>query len=782
MMKRYLISAILVLAMVAGHAQESVPEYEKIFKEGIEAFDVRDYKTALLRFKRVINMPETSPILRDRAAKFIQTCEKNIKPGTASSSVRQAKPAEVRRVLNLSPMNLSLSAAGGSKEITVESDSGWEIKEKPQWCKVMETTDAYLKIWCDENAYPAAREGELVISAAGGRILKNVHIFQEKGAGTGQVYFRTDPGNALIEIHDSGIYGISSHAHKLTAGKHNVRVLKEGYETLDTTIVVPVDEVGKTTVIDLALEPEFGVLVPEMIFDEIAGEEPELSFRVNRKPIDLSEKSGGLSFDDAGGVIYNTLYKGGRIPLLPGIYEVSATAEGFEDFRTYVTVNKGETHSLACEMKCTSGWMTVVDDGNAEGAEVIVEEAGIVGKLGERMRIPVGEYLVEVRKNGYMLDDGILEVKIEKDKDMLYKARMTRMVNCMVSTNVQGETVLVDGEKVPYQQPRHVIPMAEGKSYALEVQKEGYWPYRDTLTVTAADTLINLEGLKLRKTMPLHIDYDEPSIRISLYAKGDSLKRDYAGVIPYVSTDTTLNVPYGKYQVRLTRRYELIKGRKTAYKGTIDFNEEKDRFRIQTWSRANFLVLGGDYGLLFKDFSQSEPLRMSGSAFFGQFKMWNGLSTSILKAAAFNVAEKQFPFKDENAVQPEWLFGGSCLFLNYDFRMGGGFCQYGDANLLLSYSWYPPLTILLPMSHFSGHEAFAGIEVSSRIPFVNINMRLGVQYLNGRSNCYNVPSERYTETKDCFTEAPYNHLALVASVGFSLGGRDAKGRNVLRLW
>ena len=186
--------------------------------------------------------------------------------------------------------------------------------------------------------------------------------------------------------------------------------------------------------------------------------------------------------------------------------------------------------------------------------------------------------------------------------------------------------------------------------------------------------------------------------------------------------------------------------------------------------------------MLFKDFSQSEPLRMSGSAFFGQFKMWNGLSTSILKAAAFNVAEKQFPFKDENAVQPEWLFGGSCLFLNYDFRMGGGFCQYGDANLLLSYSWYPPLTILLPMSHFSGHEAFAGIEVSSRIPFVNINMRLGVQYLNGRSNCYNVPSERYTETKDCFTEAPYNHLALVASVGFSLGGRDAKGRNVLRLW
>jgi hypothetical protein len=86
------------------------------------------------------------------------------------------------------------------------------------------------------------------------------------------------------------------------------------------------------------------------------------------------------------------------------------------------------------------------------------------------------------------------------------------------------------------------------------------------------------------------------------------------------------------------------------------------------------------------------------------------------------------------------------------------------------------------LTHFSGHDAFAGVELASRIPFFNVNIRFGAQYINGRFNCYNMPSDYNQNITASFTNTPLSQFRLVASVGFTLGGRDAKGRNVLRLW
>ena len=80
-----------------------------------------------------------------------------------------------------------------------------------------------------------------------------------------------------------------------------------------------------------------------------------------------------------------------------------------------------KTIDLACDMKYISGWLTVHDDKNAEGAKVVVDELGLSCEVGEKLRLPIGEYMVEVRKDGYMLDDGILDIKIEEDKEVLFK-------------------------------------------------------------------------------------------------------------------------------------------------------------------------------------------------------------------------------------------------------------------------------------------------------------------------------------------------------------------------
>ena len=784
MIRRFFIAVLMLFASLALTAQELSGNYEQLFKEGITAFDNQDFETARSKFMKVVNMPETSPALRNEANEFIKTCDVEIRRRSARKASSGSPTVEKKKetVLEASPANLSLPAAGGTKEITIECNAQWEIIFKPDWCKVMEISDTYLKIWCDENEVTEAREGELALVVKGSEKVKTVHLFQEKGTDkTGMVYFRTVPGNALIEIHDSGIYGVSSRSYSLRNGAHSVRILKEGYKTLDTTVVVPASQDGKTVLFDLALQPEFGILLPEIVLEDFGKDLPALNFRINKKPIDLSNPSGGFSFyDDA--LVYNYLYKGGRIPLRPGIYEVSASADGYVSEEGYVTIEKGEEVDFKLNLKYRSGWLTVLDDRNAEGALVSIDGTTFQGKVGERLRLPVGEYIVVVKKDGYMLDDGILEVKIEEGQEAFLKAKMTRMVDCLVSTDVQGETVYVNGEKVPFQQPMHTIPLVEGRSYIVRVEKEGYWPHRDSLYVSATDTLKDMRGIVLRKAMPLTIKYDEPNVRISLFAKDASLTCDYLEVIPTKSKDTTVYVPYGKYDLKLTRRFEPIRGRRTAYKGSINFTESRNRFNIQTWPRKNFIFLGADLNLTSGDLTDSGSLPVLGYAYLGQYKVCSGLSTDVLKATFFNTGKCEFPYEDLSAVQPKRTLGATCLFLNYEFRMGGGFCQYGDANLLLAYSWSPSWTFVAPFTHFSGHDAFAGIEVASRVPCFNINFRLGAQYVNGQFNCYNNPPVQNTKTEDCFTYAPLEQFRFVVSVGFALGAKDAKGRNVLRLW
>lgn len=784
MIKRMFSVLLMLTASLVLTAQELSGNYEQLFKEGIAAFDSQDFATARSKFMKVVNMPETSPTLRNEANEFIKTCDveirrraqKNVSAGPVTVVKKKAE------VLEVYPANLSLPSAGGTKEIAIECNAEWEIMFKPQWCKVMEVTDKYLKIWCDENELTEAREGELALTIKDSEKVRSVHLFQEKGTDkSGMVYFRTVPGNALIEIHDSGIYGVSSRSYNLRAGSHDIRILKEGYETLDTMVVVPVAQDGKTVMFDIELQPEFGILIPEVIMEDCGRDIPPFDFRINRKPIDLSNPSGGFSFDDDG-LVYNTLYKGGRIPLKPGIYEVTANAEGYVPYEGYVTVGKGDEIDFKLDLKYRAGWLTVLDDRNAEGAVVSVFGTDFKCKVGEKMRLPIGQHIVEVKKNGYMLDDGILEVKIEEGKEALLKAKMTRMVDCLVSTNVHGETVYVNGEKVPFQQPMHTIPLVEGRSYIVRVEKEGYWPHRDSLYVSATDTVKDLRGIVLKKTMPLTVRYDEPNVRISLFAKDDSLSCRYLEVTPTRSKDTTVYVPYGKYDLKLTRRFEPIKGRRTAYKGTINFTDKRNKFNVQTWSRKNFIFLGADLNLTSGDLTDAASLPVFGYAYFGQYKICDGLSTDVLKTTFFKTSECDFPYKETSAEQPKWTLGATCLFLNYEFRMGGGFCQYGDANLLLSYSWCPPLTFVAPFTHFSGHDAFAGFEIASRIPSFNVNFRFGAQYVNGQFNCYNVPQVMNTKTAACFTNTPLKEFRFVASVGFALGARDAKGRNVLRLW
>ena len=137
---------------------------------------------------------------------------------------------------------------------------------------------------------------------------------------------------------------------------------------------------------------------------------------------------------------------------------------------------------------------------------------------------------------------------------------------------------------------------------------------------------------------------------------------------------------------------------------------------------------------------------------------------------------------------------------SWDFRIGGGFCQYGDISLLLSYSYYFDLDNIIQsfsdrfikkeenqyggdlydFDYFSGHDVFAGLEVGSRIKCFNIYARAGFQYLKG--NRYYSYMDEIGHTGHIDTRLPVDQTTFIIAVGFNIGSGRAKGQNILRIF
>ncbi len=80
----------------------------------------------------------------------------------------------------------------------------------------------------------------------------------------------------------------------------------------------------------------------------------------------------------------------------------------------------------------------------------------------------------------------------------------------------------------------------------------------------------------------------------------------------------------------------------------------------------------------------------------------------------------------------------------------------------------------------SGHDLFVGAEVSTRIPIANVNIKAGMQMYPGLTA--NIPNSKETANKDYYSQALDVPASFVVSVGFSLGSKDAKGNNILRVF
>lgn len=101
---------------------------------------------------------------------------------------------------------------------------------------------------------------------------------------------------------------------------------------------------------------------------------------------------------------------------------------------------------------------------------------------------------------------------------------------------------------------------------------------------------------------------------------------------------------------------------------------------------------------------------------------------------------------------------------------------------MAGYAWSPRLCFVGEYSHLSGTDIFVGAEVCSRLHSINFNLKCGVQIFKGEANYYRKGQSGSGNNDSDWYHKSIDRSQFVVSVGFTLGGKDSKGNNYLRVF
>lgn len=768
-MKRIIV--FLVLFLCAGFLLAQQQQYEMRMADGKELFKQNRFDDAKDRFEAVKRMTqyfELPPEVLAEADRWIRRCNE--------------EERKRRQRFNVSSDRVSFSSFGGYAEISVKAGSPWKVAQMPDWCEVKEKNASLLRLFCQENGNSVPRVDTLLLEM--GERQHVVLLKQEAGESlTGMVVFRTNPNNAKIDFWDGFLPKYSSEAYVLKEGSYKVRVSKEGYVPVDTMIQVhpALTDTSKALICDIELKPVFAQLALNVAAQSGSYFQLAPILYIGNRKVDLTPmftNSIERSFDDQGPLSYFTLYKGDVVPVPAGRYALLLTAEGFDEYRMDIEVEAGEVLDIDAEMKLISGFLTLMDGGGAEDARIFIDER-MAGKVpAYRIQVGEGRHSVRLEKDGYMSDEPEYEVDIVKGKEQPLSISMKEYLYALIASEPAGAEILVDGKRKGFTPQR--ISLTAGE-HRISLRKVDFMEYKKTVQVDPSEgQSYDMEAI-LEASHPLRISSDAAGFEVIVKRKKDVL-------VSGVRCPADIELPYGRYTVELRRD-----NGKLAYKGLMRHTAKRSNHEFLSYSRYNFSILGGDYFLTplpyetsFEESTASVYKRMA-DVYFGKVKILPGLSSTILKSSFFSrtkafdaeVLPETEDFK--SSVYPNFMFSGSCILLNGDFRIGGSLHKNIDINFLGSYTWYPDMTKFLPLSHMDGHDIFIGIELGSRISIFNMNLKMGAQIFKGG---FNVLREKQSGStvKDLFASFSTEYTGFVVSIGFTLGAKDAKGSNVLRVF
>lgn len=680
--------------------------------------------------------------------------------------------------------------AGKPNLVTVTSS-------EPGWCKVEGYKNGYIYIKTEFNPDKIARQAVLTVKMAKIKTT-TISVVQDARPDTKKtIIVRTTPDNARISI-DGNESSVGIWQGSLSSGAHRFKIEKGGYAVKDTVINV-LDDMRDDQLVEynLKLTPQFARLYVDV--------QPEEGFRFNEGSpsiilngvmVDLNPRE-IYTYDDDRDIQRYALYGDGSIPVYPGRLDVQIKAESYEPLRFDMQIKAGEDIRITRVLKPIVGYLTLDDQENAWDAQVSIDgvEMGPVSSFARR-KIIVGDHVLTLKKEGFLSAEDNYAFRISENEGLSLSVRMIHFRPYVFTSSPAAARVALDGEYIGTTptEPFILREKTPGQSFQVEVFKEGYFTEVRTISPDFSLPETATEEFKLYKAMKLNLEADIVDVVATIKDRkyGDSIFVKNA-MLP---SEVSLPVREKPYFIELRRMGDT----KQVYGKQFRFNNQtKNTLKMQTYSRYSFNVLSANYYL-----AGTSPLTISskefknmGNASLLKFRLFPGLSTSAVRSGFFMGTDSEVPITyntgESTSVINDSNFNYvpalSVMMINGEFRMGGYITDYLQVNAVASYAWYPDvLKHFAPFSHIVGHDVFVGAEFSSHIRVINLNFKAGVQMYPGglKANIYDTSlANTRNDVIDRFITLPVEGMPptqFVFSVGVSLGGKDSKGENTLRLF
>ncbi|WP_232473523.1 PEGA domain-containing protein [Thermococcus profundus] len=256
----------------------------------------------------------------------------------------------------------------------------------------------------------------------------------------------TNPTGAKVYINGSLIGTTPLQNYKLPTGRHQLKLVKEGYKEYVTTIEIGP---GLTTIVMVRLTPEPAVLT--------------------------------INSDPSGAKVYiNGSYEGVTpldLTLQPGTYEVRLLKEDYEDYTSVVTLEPGEERTLNVSLTPRFGYLTVYS--TPAGAEVYVD-GSLVGRTPVvGYKLSTGRHGVRIVKEDY--EEYFKNVTIEPGEITVVNVTLTpKPAVLAINSDPSGAKVYINGT---YEGLTPLDLTLRPGTYEVKLVKKDYENYTSVVTL-----------------------------------------------------------------------------------------------------------------------------------------------------------------------------------------------------------------------------------------------------------------------------------------------------------
>jgi len=554
------------------------------------------------------------------------------------------------------------------------------------------------------------------------------------------------------------------------SGKYRVNIVKAQYKNVDTLIVIPRDA-EKTYNIDLI--PLFSRIKLDLKTDDNTPfvKTPILWIDSVKIELEALVKQGVNQRSFFDNVEFLKFYEGNIIPLAEGTHKIKIELESYTPYETTIQTKNGKQSIISVSLEPIFGYLTFVDKQFAEGASVYINDNNI-GKVPLfKVKTRVGNNKVRFEKPGYIPLEKEYTIAIQEKQitDFDVSMQVARKINFV--TEPTSAEVMMDGARLGFSP---LSALVNAGTHEILIKKSGFASEKISKIINETTPDEETVSLKLRAVKPLAIQSEKDGLLVKLSGLNDlkNIKIENTSLTP-----SDIPLPYGKYKISLTDKDKIV------YKSNIEHTPNiLKRGKLPNYSRSSFHVLTGN----FIDQDNFE-------ASFGRILIFprSGLSTALINVEhrlLSNNSNGDYSFEEpgnyaqlKDSVDQKTL-APYIFFLNWDWRIGGSIIRQLDINLLGRIRYTPGLKSLGGDIHIPGYSDvsmqnyFYGVEVSTRLSYVNLSFRFGRQINSGDLNRWDEKLQKYAG------KYKLNEDQFIASMGITLNGKVYKSNNMLRLW